>query len=93
MKSFRSVFLSLGLLAFAAMSALAEPPKPTMVNINSATAEQIAVALDGIGMSKAMAIVDHRKRYGEFKHVDSLESVKGVGKSTVEKNRTRIKIQ
>ena len=61
-----------------------------VVNINTASAEQLASILDGVGMSKAEAIVEHRKRYGQFKQVDSLESVKGIGSGTLEKNRKRI---
>ncbi|MBE9548576.1 MAG: helix-hairpin-helix domain-containing protein [Proteobacteria bacterium] len=56
------------------------------VNINSATAEMIAENLNGIGLSKARAIVDYRNQNGPFKHADELVNVKGVGLKTVEKN-------
>ena len=32
------------------------------VNVNSASAEEIAAALKGVGMSKATAIVEHREK-------------------------------
>ena len=60
------------------------------VNINTASAEQIAASLDGIGLSKAQAIVQYRDRHGGFKHRDELINVKGIGLATVEKNRDYI---
>lgn len=60
------------------------------VNVNTATAEQIAEELKGIGLKKAEAIVDYRKTNGPFKTVESLTEVKGIGLKTVEKNRKDI---
>lgn len=60
------------------------------VNINQASAEEIADALQGIGMSKAQEIVRYRESNGAFQHVDELVNVKGVGLATVDKNRDRI---
>jgi competence protein ComEA len=60
------------------------------VNINSATAEEIAEALKGVGLSKAAAIVAYRDEIGQFKHVDELVNVKGIGIRTVDINRDYI---
>lgn len=60
------------------------------VNINSADAETLALALDGVGMSKARDIVAYREENGEFKTVDDLQKVRGIGKATLERNRSRI---
>ena len=60
------------------------------VNVNSASAEEIAEALKGVGMSKAEAIVSYRSEYGQFKHVDELVNVKGIGIRTVDINREYI---
>ena len=60
------------------------------VNVNSASAEEIAEALKGVGMSKAEAIVSYRKENGQFKHVDELVNVKGIGIRTVDINREYI---
>lgn len=57
------------------------------VNVNSASAEEIAEALKGIGLSKANAIVSYRDKNGQFKHVDELVNVKGIGIRTVDMNR------
>jgi competence protein ComEA len=60
------------------------------VNVNSASAEEIADALKGVGMSKAEAIVSYRSENGQFKHVDELVNVKGIGIRTVDINREYI---
>lgn len=60
------------------------------VNVNSASAEEIAESLKGIGLSKAEAIVSYRSENGDFKHVDELVNVKGIGIRTVDINRDYI---
>ncbi|MEP7185541.1 MAG: helix-hairpin-helix domain-containing protein [Rhodanobacter sp.] len=62
----------------------------TPVNINHANASQIAKSLDGIGKTRAQAIVNWRGAHGPFKNVDDLRHVKGVGKATIERNRSAI---
>lgn len=57
------------------------------VNVNSASVEEIAEALKGVGMTKAEAIVAYRNENGQFKHVDELVNVKGIGIRTVDINR------
>ncbi|MEO7199454.1 MAG: helix-hairpin-helix domain-containing protein [Dokdonella sp.] len=57
------------------------------VDINSADATTLAQALNGIGMSKAEAIVAHREVHGPFASADDLAEVKGIGAKTVERNR------
>ena len=60
------------------------------VNVNTADAETISAELQGVGLSKALAIVDYRKAHGPFKSVDDLTLVKGIGERTVEINRANI---
>jgi len=60
------------------------------VNINTASAEEIADSLKGIGQSKAERIIEYRDANGAFSHVDELVNVKGIGLSTVDKNRGMI---
>ena len=60
------------------------------VNLNKAGAKEIAKVLKGIGIQKAKAIVAYREKYGEFKSVEELASVKGVGVATIAKNHSRI---
>ncbi len=63
------------------------------ININQASAEQIAEALHGIGIKKAEAIVAWRKKYGGFKHIQQLTEVKGIGEKTLEKNKDLIRLE
>ena len=62
------------------------------ININRATEAEL-VSLDGIGSSKAQAIILYRDMFGGFKTVDELTKVKGIGAKTVEKNRRRLSVQ
>ncbi|MEO8811247.1 MAG: helix-hairpin-helix domain-containing protein [Rhodanobacter sp.] len=60
------------------------------VNINQADAATIARSLDGIGASRAQAIVAWRDAHGPFKKAEDLKHVKGIGKATIERNRSAI---
>ena len=73
------------LIACAPLWAFAGP-----VDINTADAETMSTELNGVGMAKAEAIVEYRKKYGPFKSADDLSLVKGIGDRTVELNRTNI---
>jgi len=60
------------------------------VDVNTADAETISAELQGVGISKAIAIVEYRKANGPFKSIDDLTLVKGIGDRTVEINRNNI---
>lgn len=62
------------------------------VNINTADAETISEELDGVGLTKARAIVEYRQKHGPFKSADDLSLVKGIGERTVDLNRSNIKV-
>ena len=62
------------------------------VDINTADAETISAELNGIGLSKAKAIVEYRKKHGPFRSAEDLSLVKGIGERTVEKNLSDIKV-
>ncbi|PVZ72566.1 hypothetical protein DC094_00840 [Pelagibaculum spongiae] len=64
----------------------------SVIDINQASAEQIADALKGVGLSKAQAIVAYREVHGPFVKAEELIKVKGIGQSTVAKNIQRIQI-
>ena len=63
------------------------------VNINTASAEEIATALDGIGLSKAQAIVAYREVYGLFSRADEIVFVRGIGDATYQKNKGDILVK
>jgi competence protein ComEA helix-hairpin-helix repeat region len=65
-------------------------PTSGKVSINSATAEELAHALNGVGLKKAQAIVSYREEYGPFKTIDDLRQVPGMGGSLVEKNLSHL---
>lgn len=75
-----SLALLLPALSFAA----------TPVNINQADAATIANSLDGVGAARARDIVTWRDAHGPFKTVDELAQVKGIGESTLARNRAAI---
>lgn len=85
MKPLKKGLLVLLLAMASPMAALAGP-----VNVNTADAETISNALQGIGMAKAQAIVEYRETHGPFKSLDDLTLVKGIGERTVEINRKDI---
>jgi competence protein ComEA len=63
------------------------------VDINKADAKTIAKELNGIGLSRAQAIVEYREKNGVFKSVEELRKVKGIGAKTLEQNRTNIRLE
>ena len=79
-----AIALALGLAAPGLLFAA------TPVNINKADAKVIAKSLDGIGATRAEAIVAWREAHGPFKRADDLKHVKGIGKATIERNRSAI---
>lgn len=62
------------------------------VNINAADADTLARELKGIGPARANAIVLYRQQHGQFRSVDELALVKGIGKSVIERNRADLKL-
>ena len=62
------------------------------VNVNTADAQTMSEELNGIGMAKAKAIVEYRKKHGPFKNADELSLVKGIGERTVDRNRADIQV-
>jgi len=64
-----------------------------VIDLNSADAKSLAKSLDGIGLTKARAIVAFRNQHGNFSSLDQLLQVKGVGKKTLERNRGKITLE
>lgn len=60
------------------------------VNINTASAEELASQLKGIGLKKAQAIVADRETNGLFENAEALKRVKGIGDAILQQNEGRI---
>ena len=63
------------------------------VNINTANADAIAAALNGVGVNKAKAIVKYRTANGKFTKPDQIVNVSGIGSGIFEKNKKDILIK
>lgn len=62
-----------------------------VVNVNTASADELATLLTGVGEKKAQAIVQYRNENGQFKAADDLVNVRGIGPALIEKNQSRLK--
>lgn len=71
-------------ILFGILALLAVPLSLAAVNINTATATELE-ALPGIGPAKAKAIVAYRQQNGQFKTVEDLKKVKGIGEGIFSK--------
>lgn len=67
-------------------------PPPGAVNINTATAEELAAAISGVGDGVAARIVAYREEHGPFESVDHLTRVQGIGKATLAAHRDALTI-
>jgi len=74
----------LSLCAAAGAGKKKPPTKP--VNINTATSEQLQ-QVPGIGPATAQKILQMRKSYGQFKSVDDLLAIRGLGQKRLDKMR------
>ena len=71
--------------------ATTEEKKDTKVSINTATVEEL-MTIDGIGESKAKAIVKYRETNGNFETIEDIKNVSGIGESTFEKFKDYITV-
>jgi competence protein ComEA len=62
-----------------------------VVNINTATKEELTT-LKGVGDKRAQEIIDYRKKNGNFKSVDDLEKVPGIGPGLMKQIRSDVTV-
>jgi competence protein ComEA len=67
--------------------------EPLAVNINTASAEDMAQSLKGIGVKTAQAIVAYRVSEGLIESPESIMQVKGIGDFTYEANKDAIMVE
>ena len=97
LRPFSQWFLVLTLLPGLGFAAPPQSQSPQggaleTVDINTATAQQMADTLQGIGLKRAEAIIAYRDRFGKFYSAEALTAVKGIGANTIKRNLSRIKV-
>ena len=78
----------------ASQSPASEPFKPSetiLININTATAEELQT-LSGIGEAKAAAIIAYREEHGAFDDISEIMNVSGIGEKIFESIRENITV-
>ena len=71
-----------------------KPPAPAsteVINLNSATALQIA-DLPGIGVKTAELIIQYRTKNGPFKKIEEVMNIRGIGEKSFLRIRERITV-
>ena len=69
-----------------------ENQQKPLTNINLASKIELD-ALPGIGAAYAQNILDYRRDHGEFKSIEEIMKVKGIGESTFEKIKEYITVE
>lgn len=63
------------------------------VDINTADAETLAEAINGVGIKKARDIIAYRQQNGPFRSVDELVQVSGIGMQMVDRSRENLTVK
>lgn len=61
------------------------------IDLNKANAESLMGIVKGIGKKRATAIVAYRTTHGQFKSIEDLSRVHGMGKQFVKNNLLQLK--
>ena len=62
------------------------------VDINTAGVKELQ-ALKGVGDKKAAAIIEYRTKNGQFKSIEDLTKVNGIGKKIIDDNKNELEIK
>ncbi len=84
------ILIFVALVSF--MGGLASAEEKAKININTATAEELAT-LEGIGEMKAESLIEYRDNQGHFAKVEDLKNVKGIGDKIFEKIKDQITVE
>jgi len=69
-----------------------EGNEKTKINLNKAGINAL-ISLPGIGRHIALNIIDYRTRHGEYRRLEDLLKVKGIGAKKLEKIRDHITVR
>ena len=61
------------------------------ISINTATLEELDT-LDGIGPSKALAIIEYREKHGPFRSIEEIQNVSGISETIYSKIKDNITV-
>jgi competence protein ComEA len=75
----------------AAKPAKAAASSTAVVNLNTATQAQLET-LPGVGAKAALRILEYRQKNGQFKKVEDLMNVKGIGEKSFLKLKPRLTV-
>ena len=81
----KKIILALAMWFVLAGAALA------VVNINTANKEELT-SIKGVGDKRAQDIIDYRKKHGDFKSVDDLQKVPGIGSNFLKQIRSDVTV-
>ncbi|EKE86939.1 ComEA family DNA-binding protein [Idiomarina xiamenensis] len=62
------------------------------ININTASANELASQLKGIGLKRAGQIIALREHLGGFKTIEQLQQVRGIGPIFIANNKHRLSL-
>jgi len=65
----------------------------SIININTATVEMLDTEMAYVGESIAKKIVDYREKHGDFKKVEDLTKVKGIGSRILNANKEYVDVK
>jgi competence protein ComEA len=85
------VVVTAALLFASAARAAPRPALEGLVNINTASAQELQL-LPGIGPAKAQRVIQYRKGH-PFRTIEELARVKGIGPKTVRKLRPHLTVR
>jgi len=80
-------------ITLGSLSPLIHADTQSLININTATAVELAEAIEGVGEVKAEAIIALREQLGGFINLDQLLNVKGIGDATLLRIRSVIVLE
>lgn len=63
--------------------------KQQMVSLNQSTLSEL-ITLKGVGQTKAHAIMSYRQQFGDFKSINEVTQVSGIGEKIVNENKVRL---